>query len=351
MNRFLLILDLLGIESLGNQKNIVSGESLRNPFHATNCVIDISGFAFSDQRGTRAARRRWIHFRKARHANNRLFLLPQSWGPFNDFWVRTYARWTLKYACLVYAREKKSYRYLKRAKIAPTSIIRQSVDIAFLFDTSQSGANPFKILNKTRLTKSAQPFISITPNMRIYEKVAENNACNRYETLLVELTRYLLKSTDYNVVLIPHESPTLNAHNDSYLCSSIASRVNCHGRVTVLSDSLSAAEVKEIIGESDFLIASRYHSLVAGLSKRVPVVALGWSHKYDELMEMVGLSEFGVDVLKNNMHNAYNVVLNGLEQKALISDSIQANMPNLEKNITDVFDELVAVICDMSKTQ
>lgn len=58
---------------------------------------------------------------------------------------------------------------------------------------------------------------------------------------------------------------------------------------------LDPLEAKGIIGNANILIGSRYHALVAALSQAVPVIATGWSHKYDELLREYGASEFKVE--------------------------------------------------------
>jgi colanic acid/amylovoran biosynthesis protein len=49
--------------------------------------------------------------------------------------------------------------------------------------------------------------------------------------------------------------------------------------------------MKKFISEARLLVGSRYHALVAALSTGVPVVALGWGHKYDMLLEDFGVPE------------------------------------------------------------
>ena len=46
---------------------------------------------------------------------------------------------------------------------------------------------------------------------------------------------------------------------------------------------------KAIAKQVDLMVGSRFHSLVFALASGVPAVALGWAHKYPELMRLVGL--------------------------------------------------------------
>jgi colanic acid/amylovoran biosynthesis protein len=53
---------------------------------------------------------------------------------------------------------------------------------------------------------------------------------------------------------------------------------------------LPAAEVKALIGNCSMAISSRYHALIAALSQGIPAAAIGWAHKYNELMAELDLS-------------------------------------------------------------
>jgi colanic acid/amylovoran biosynthesis protein len=43
------------------------------------------------------------------------------------------------------------------------------------------------------------------------------------------------------------------------------------------------------------VVASRFHSVVAAISMATPFLALGWSHKYRELVEETGLNNAVLD--------------------------------------------------------
>jgi Polysaccharide pyruvyl transferase len=55
-------------------------------------------------------------------------------------------------------------------------------------------------------------------------------------------------------------------------------------------------EMRRCIGGARAVIASRFHGLKNALAQNVPVLSLGWSHKYTELMKVYGLSDYSVDV-------------------------------------------------------
>lgn len=66
-------------------------------------------------------------------------------------------------------------------------------------------------------------------------------------------------------------------------------------RIPVL-DPQHALKIKWIIGQSKLVISSRFHGLVSALSQGVPVIATGWSHKYQELLRDYEVEDWLFDI-------------------------------------------------------
>ena len=55
---------------------------------------------------------------------------------------------------------------------------------------------------------------------------------------------------------------------------------------------MTCQELKNEIASCEVLVASRYHSCVAGLSAGVPTLVIGWHWKYEELLTLYGQEEW-----------------------------------------------------------
>ena len=53
----------------------------------------------------------------------------------------------------------------------------------------------------------------------------------------------------------------------------------------MITDDLSAIELENIIKQFDFVIASRYHSIIHSYKNGIPALVIGWATKYFELLE------------------------------------------------------------------
>lgn len=65
--------------------------------------------------------------------------------------------------------------------------------------------------------------------------------------------------------------------------------------VSAVTFDLNTAAIRSLIGRCEVVITSRFHAMVAALALGVPTLVLGWSHKYEEVLEMFGSSGDAVD--------------------------------------------------------
>lgn len=312
-----------------------------NPFRAASIVIDISGFASGDQIGWRKAFGRWRDHRAARAAGARCIFMPQSWGPFRHPAVRLFTRHMLRNADLIFAREQQSYDdLLSLAAIDPRRVFLVP-DIAFHLPAASPEAGR-TLLARYGVKDFSRPLIGITPNRQIYRRMAGQAADNAYLRLLCRILRYFLQETEATVVLIPHEIET----DDRLLCQILCGQVGPHDRLVQLTGTESAADVKSVIGHLEFLVASRYHSLVAALALTVPAVVLGWSHKYEDLLHRAGLESWGIDLTRQPEDVAYRLVLDAWARRGEIRARAQETVPEIRSDSRRALDRMVAAVCD-----
>jgi polysaccharide pyruvyl transferase WcaK-like protein len=105
------------------------------------------------------------------------------------------------------------------------------------------------------------------------------------------------------VLLVPHSVRTgtdKTHNNDLPLCREIYAAVSRPDRVLFLDQELDSQVLRYLIGRCDLFVASRFHAMVSSLAMSVPTLVIGWSHKYEEVLEMFGASEwaFGHDKLE-----------------------------------------------------
>ena len=90
---------------------------------------------------------------------------------------------------------------------------------------------------------------------------------------------------------------------------------------------LSAEELRAWIGQCRFLVSSRFHAMVFALSEQVPVMLIGWSHKYQEVMEQFGLEEFAADYVNLELSELKSVFETMEREEGQIRKKIAVHLP------------------------
>lgn len=313
------------------------------PFDA---VIDISGFSYSDECawGYSEAKETLVWLKFCNQKNVPYFFLPQSWGSFGEQGLVEIVKQFTQKAALIYSRDNISTKHLESV-LGEDFVPRTTFDIAFLFegDAVRAGRHTLAELGIDR----ERPLIGIAPNMRVYEKAQGQGGGNWYVQLLVKLARHCITELNSSVVLLPHEvAPAgISRRDDRYVCGLVEQLVADSSRCVAVKSVLSAAMTKAVISNLDMLVGSRFHSLVLALSAGVPSFALGWSHKYEELMSDCGLPEccqpFSASL---DVEGLVSMIDNVWHNKDEMGQILRGRIPEVQKSIGRVFEQISAKI-------
>ena len=107
-----------------------------------------------------------------------------------------------------------------------------------------------------------------------------------------------LNRQGYHVLLIANAARLGSGktrNNDLMLGDRVFELCGDHEAVRWYHEEMTAEELREHIGRCRFLVASRFHSMIAGLERGVPVMLVGWSHKYKEVLDQFELGEYAAD--------------------------------------------------------
>jgi len=113
--------------------------------------------------------------------------------------------------------------------------------------------------------------INASPMVLSFEK-NEGMTFQNYSDLISEI----LKSTDYNIALIPHV--VWDSNDDRRVLQKLYDECDCQERVALVNDR-TAPQLKYLISKCDMFIGARTHATIAAYSTAVPTVAVGYSVK------------------------------------------------------------------------
>ena len=309
-----------------------------------DAVIDISGYRYADSWGAGGARRIAPIVYHAWRTGKPYIFLPQAWGPFGkDPVLRDICRKNCLRSALVLVRDTQSRQHVAKLLDKPVDQVYQFPDIAFLFRDAGKEVGQ-RHLAELGLRSSGYPIVCVAPNMRVYERAQGFGAENVYINMLVRVCRdFLNRGT--NILLIPHEiNPDRAVLDDRWLCQLILLSIGRSERIAAISLPMSAEDISSMIACCELIVGSRFHAIVAALRSRIPAVAIGWSHKYDELMQDVGLGQFVLDHSNLDIEGIGEVIRMAWENREANKQALGARLPHIESAVASMFDLVADVI-------
>ncbi len=287
----------------------------------TAFIIDAYGHRVSSQMSSE----NWISFLQdvmiASRYSVPYIILPQSIGPFDFpiiekmFFYSLIKKYYL-YPKKILIREKDGLRYINQFR-------KENVDFAYDIVLNK---NDYKISNIFKENPNNLKFIvksnsiCIIPNIEISKRVKTNELNSLYNLLIKDLV-----SSKKIVYILSHSSEDLG------MCIKIKNQFLKNNKVILITDDLNVFEIEHIIKQMDFIIASRYHSIVHAYKNSVPVLAIGWSIKYLELLDAFNQSDYYFDIRsKINIEN--------FSQKL---QEMKENYTREKKKISQAFDNIL----------
>lgn len=232
-----------------------------------SAVLDASGFAYSDSFGAERSQREALFGRRWDRRDVPKVMLPQAFGPFRDADTRRWSREVLEQADVIYARDTVSASYVDDLDISTRIEVAPDFTI---------GMSPIPI---------APPvdgdYTAIVPNAKMIAsgKIDEES----YVTSLIGFAK-ASEALGLQPVIVVHET------GDRRLAARVA-----EGSGSVSYESDEPRELKAVLAAARCVVTSRFHAAVGGLSKGVPTLAYGWSHKYEELLRDFDVADWMVN--------------------------------------------------------
>lgn len=226
-----------------------------------------------------------------------LILLPQTVGPFRTNLARWTARIILLSAKRVYARD---YISLRRARdlvgfAGNRSKVQFRPDMAFTLPVSTDSPEMKDFVGESTKGGTIKPIavnVSGLLYMGGYSRANMFGLRVDYQRLVREIVHLLLNLHPGPVVLLPHVFGAKNLESDEAVCTTLHEEFG-HGpwgsRVLLPKFHYDQREVKSLIANCEFVVASRMHVCIAALSQGVPAVGVAYSPKFQGVMESMNL--------------------------------------------------------------
>lgn len=342
--RFISDLVLAGLYKLTKWDYWISKSS--NLLHFSKCdtFVDIHGYAFHEKTSFRVTALSLGYIWCVKCLNKQYFFFPQDVGEIKNSFECLLIRLFLPQADMIFVRGSESKRHLQEI-IGEDKFIQIIPDIAFVFS---SRLPTDKMFREWRNERNKKTIVGISVN----KKVVRLNNRKSYNKIIEEVINHLVVKENYSVVLLPHDVRQTRDSHDVRVCLDIYKNISDKVKKDVfVVDNLNytAGMYKWVIGQCDFVLASRFHVAVGALSQNIPTATLGWSFKYPQLLRWFDLEKFALDGFSASSQDIVEILREIDAEKDVISSKLKKKNKSIKNEVEIFFDNVTQSInrCDI----
>lgn len=272
-----------------------------------------------------------------------LVLLPQTLGPFRSTGSQRIARFILRRATLVYARDYKSLAMIE--PLVGLGFARQkysfSYDLGFVLDSCAPSQISVHGMSLDKVVDLPLVGLNVSGLLYMGGYSTKNMFGLRlsYSELMDRLIDFMITNKNTRVLLIPHVFGA-DPENDVAACEKVFTALSPRygDRLGLLRGSFDQSEVKHVIGHCDFFIGSRMHACIAALSQCVPCVPIAYSDKFLGVIGSIGIGDIDgigplvADARKVDTDQLLEVVDRCYENRTLLRNLLQQKMPAVRRS-------------------
>ncbi|GHD83340.1 polysaccharide pyruvyl transferase WcaK-like protein [Salinibacterium amurskyense] len=188
--------------------------------------------------------------------------------------------------------------------------------------------------------------VGLSPSVVLQKKVDARDG--DYIGQTADFVKHLLES-GRKVVLLPHsarEGSTKTHNNDLPLCREVFERVGANENLLFIDKELPSQQLRYIIGECDLFVASRFHAMVSALAMAVPTLVIGWSHKYQEVLEMFDAEEWAMPHSEAELGALVKRFEQLAEARTEVATSLQKHLPTVRARSLAQADLIATIVTD-----
>lgn len=303
-------------------RKLLEKNKIIKAYRNTDLVIDEAGISFVDSRGFVMNTYAFICAAVPLLVGTPVVKYSQAMGTFHNPWNRFLAKWILPKLKLICARGQGTYDNLKEIGIAEN--VKLCADGAFTMKDDQAWQEKVR----ERCAKDAffeEDVVGLSISSVVQKKCGKMGI--DYQQIMVDFIAYL-NQKGYGVLMIANaarihsEKPR---NNDLMIGDAIFKSLPDQTKVRWYHEEMDAEEIREYISRCKYLVASRFHAMIGALEKKVPVLLIGWSHKYQEVLDMFELGQYAADFSNLNMDSLRESFENFEKDEEIIREKLEKN--------------------------
>lgn len=313
-----------------------------------DALLDLAGVSFID------GREKFLPFNiltiaPAMLLGTPVLKLSQAMGPFRSPANRLASR-ILRLCELVVARGAGTVEHLRDAGF-PEGRMLSAPDTAFCFEprdslSDEGAAESAEMAGGIeRLAELGVATIGLCPSSVIAAKAASEGW--DYTGFLAAIVEGLV-AAGHAVALFPNATRASSGerlrNNDLPIIAAVADRIRDEGggRVFAVRGDICAKHIRTVVERCNVVAVSRFHAMVGALAAGVPVMVLGWSHKYAEVMADFGLEDLVFDYSDHDAAAFLERLLALVDDRDEVARSIAERLPEVRARALAQFEAVLA---------
>lgn len=293
-----------------NKKNtLIEFEEAQAIFMKGGGLIQSHGGLLS----TYATYYRVYHILFAQSLKKDVYIMPNSFGPFEGPFVKKIVKKAFHGCKFISVREEKSHQVVKKELKMNFPVYP---DLAFYLKAEE-------ITKRELFLKYDIPFDAITVaiTMRPYRFPNAENPEKSYSKFKSEMASLIdaLSIKGYLPVIIEHTHAITTHENDGETIQEVLKLVKNDTKYKFISNpNINCRQLKSVYKHCNYIIGTRFHSLIFSLSEYVPGIAISYDgYKSIGIMKDMELEEYVVDigdVTKDKLEEMFKSVIENEEE-------------------------------------
>lgn len=249
-----------------------------------------------------------------------IILYSQSIGPFATPFQGWIIRVVLNKTQLIFVREDHTMVTLKTIGVKANLVIR-TIDAGFLFDSNKE----FQLsdfIENTEILKS-KTLIGITVRKWLNQESQE-----KFEKAISFFIDKITSFESVDIIFIPQVTSTIHNDDDRNVANRIVSLVTNKQHVINCTEAYDHYKLKRLYSCLDFLVGTRFHSVIFSLTSYVPALAIEYEYKTGGIMKDLDLSEWVIPIEQVTVDNLYEKFQQLLSEGDIYKQKLQKVLPD-----------------------
>lgn len=253
-----------------------------------------------------------FHILLAQSLGKDVYIFPNSFGPFKGWGVKALVKRAFRKSKIITSREQRSSAMCKHE--LDVDVVTYPDFGFFLPNTKYSDKDTFIRVNNI---PPGHKLVAITA--RPHRFMQSENPIHAYKVFVESMRSFAdwLYSEGFFPVFVEHVYAVNDHENDSYCIKDIVKGLETGHYVYFSDRTINCMELKCVYGYFDYIVGTRFHSMIFAMSNMVPGIAITYvGNKGEGIMEDMGLQDYYLkigDVTFNNLRQKFEYLVRSEE--------------------------------------